>query len=64
MAVFEDLCLVSGRDLVPLSDDVLEITSLIWLGAFLVVKRKERTQLLAEVTWEQLCDWSSFLATE
>ena len=63
MAVLEDLRLISGRDLVPLSD-VLEIASLIRLGAFFVVKRKERAQLLLKVIGKQFIDWSSLLATE
>ena len=44
MAVLEDLSLVTGGDLVPFPD-VLKIASLIGLDAFLVMKRKERTQL-------------------
>ena len=63
MAMLKDLSLVTGRDLVPLSD-VCEITSLVRLGAFLLVKGKERAQLLLEVIGEELCDWSSFLAAE
>ena len=63
MAVLEDLRLISGRDLVPLSD-VLEIASLIRLGAFFVVKRKERAELLLEVIGKQFSDWSSLLAME
>ncbi len=63
MAVLEDLRLISGRDLVPLSD-VLEIASLIWLGEFFVVKRKGRAQLLLKVIGKQFIDWSSLLATE
>ena len=63
MAVLEDLRLISGRDLVPLSN-VLEIASLIRLGAFFVVKRKERAQLFLEIIGKQLNDWSSLLATE
>jgi len=63
MAVLEDLRLISGRDLVPLSD-VLEIASLIRLGAFIVVKLKERAQLLLEVIGKQFSDWSSLLAME
>jgi len=63
MAVLKDLHLISGRDLVPLSD-VLEIASLIRLGAFFVVKQKERAQLLLEVIGKQFSDWSSLLAME
>ena len=63
MAVLEDLCLISGRDLVPLSN-VLEIASLIRLGAFFVVKQKERAQLFLEIIGKQVSDWSSLLATE
>jgi len=63
MAVLEDLRIISGRDLVPLSD-VLKIASLIRLGAFFVVKRKERAQLLLKVIGKQFSDWSSLLATE
>ncbi len=63
MAVLEDLRLISSRDLVPLSD-VLEIASLIRLGAFFVVKQKERAQLLLEVIGKQFSDWSSLLAME
>ena len=63
MAMLEDLSLVTGRDLVPLSD-VREVASLIRLGAFLLMKGKEGAQLLLEVIGEELCNWSPFLAAE
>ena len=58
MAVLEDLSLVTGGDLVPFPD-VLKIASLIGLGAFLVMKRKERTQLLLEVIRKELSNLGS-----
>ena len=44
--MLEDFSLITGRDLVPLPD-VLEIASLVRLGAFLVVEGEERTQLFS-----------------
>ncbi len=63
MAMLKDFSLVASRDLVPLSD-VFEIASLIRLGAFLLVERKERAQLLLKVVGEQLRDWCSLLTAE
>ncbi len=63
MAVLEDLCLISGGDLVPLSN-VLEVASLMRLRAFFVVKQKERAQLFLKIIGKQLNDWSSLLAME
>jgi hypothetical protein len=63
MAMLKDLSLVTGRDLVPLSD-VCEIASLVRLGAFLLVKGKERAQLLLEVIGEELFYWIPFFAAE
>jgi hypothetical protein len=45
MTVFENLGLIIGRDLFPLAN-MLKFARLLWLGAFFVVKTKERAILL------------------
>ena len=45
ITVFKNLGLIIGRGLFPLAD-MLEVARLLWLGAFFVVKTKERAILL------------------
>ncbi len=63
MAVLEDLGLVACRDLIPLSN-VFKVASLIGLWTLLVMKQKERAQLLLEVIGKQSRNWSSLLAAD
>ncbi len=60
MTVFKNPGLIIGWDLFPLAN-MLKIARLLWLGAFFVVKTKERAILLWEVGGEQLHNWCSFL---
>jgi hypothetical protein len=53
MTVFESPGLKIGRDLFPVGG-MLKIARLLWLGAFFVMKTKERAILLREVGGEQL----------
>jgi hypothetical protein len=52
MAVLENFDLVVGRNFVPLSN-MIEITGLVGLGAFLIMETKERAVLLLEVIQKQ-----------
>ncbi len=63
MAVLKNFDLVFGGNLVPLSD-MIKITGLIGLGAFLIMETKERAVLLLKVVGKQFQDWHSFLAAK
>ena len=51
MTMLENFGLVVAGDFIPLAN-VLEVTRLLWLGAFLIVEAEERTILLREVRGE------------
>ncbi len=61
MAVLEDLDLVVGRNLFPLSN-MLVFANLSGLGAFLAMETNERAIFLFEVVGKQIRDWGPFLA--
>ena len=61
MAVLKDFDLIGCRNLFPLSN-MLILTNLSGLGAFLAMETKERAKLLLEVRREQFREWCPFLA--
>ncbi len=63
LTVLKNFELIFGGNLVPFSD-MIKIAGLIGLGAFLVMKTKERAVLLLEIAGKQIQNWRSFLAAK
>jgi hypothetical protein len=63
MAVLENFELIVGGNLIPFSN-MIKIAGLIGLGAFLVMKTKERAALLLEIAGKQIRNRRSFLAAK
>ena len=61
MAVLEDFDLIGCRNLFPLSN-MLILTNLRGLGAFLAMETKERAKHLFEVRRKQIREWCPLLA--